>query len=138
MCIRDRLELLRQTIKNVQDLNAARVLVTADMAEAVTNVKTFIVRAEDSRLGLNMLDMKRMYGNLMIENRKLTAELLKKINNHQTLTAELKKINSFISKASNLRIGQAKAKIVTLCREAIKNNNLFNLVQIIQKGQDVA
>lgn len=46
----EEIENFKRIIKEVEDYNAARLHITGDIADAVGNVKTFIVRAEDSRL----------------------------------------------------------------------------------------
>jgi len=130
------MEELKLVIKKVNDYNEVRMHLTADMAESVRNAKTFIVKAEDSRLLGEMKSMKKYYSNLFGENRSLIAELLKRNTNHEGLLAGLKQVNNFINKASNLRVGAPKAKLVTYCRNAIKNNNIFSLLQIIQSGKD--
>ena len=48
----------------------------------------------------------------------------------------LRTINSMINKASNLRVGEAKTKVTSLCRNAIKTNHLHSLVHIIENGQE--
>jgi Bardet-Biedl syndrome 2 protein len=130
------MEELKSVIKKVNDFNEVRLHLTADMAESVRNAKTFIVRAEDARILGDMKNMKKYYSNMYVENRNLIAELMKRNTNHEGLLAGLKQINNMISKASNLRMGQPKTKLVSLCRNAIKNNNIFSLLQIIQSGKD--
>ena len=44
------LEEFKAVLKKVNDFNQARMHITADIAESVTNVKGLIVRAEDSRI----------------------------------------------------------------------------------------
>ena len=46
----EEIENFKKIIKEVEDYNAARLHITGDIADAVGNVKTFIVKAEDSRL----------------------------------------------------------------------------------------
>eukprot|EP00330_Aristerostoma_sp_ATCC50986_P011986 CAMPEP_0114579168 /NCGR_PEP_ID=MMETSP0125-20121206/3593_1 /TAXON_ID=485358 ORGANISM="Aristerostoma sp., Strain ATCC 50986" /NCGR_SAMPLE_ID=MMETSP0125 /ASSEMBLY_ACC=CAM_ASM_000245 /LENGTH=137 /DNA_ID=CAMNT_0001769739 /DNA_START=1318 /DNA_END=1731 /DNA_ORIENTATION=+ len=124
----DEIQELKELIKKVNGANEARLHLAADMAESVKNAKTFIVKAEDARILGDMKQMKKMYSNLFIENRSLIGELLKRTSNHETLVTSLKSINAMINKASNLRYGAPKTKVVTLCRTAIKENNIFSLV----------
>lgn len=42
-----------------------------------------------------------------------------------------------INKAANLRLGSHKIRVTTLCRNAIKNNNLHSLIFIIENGKDM-
>ena len=47
--------------------------------------------------------MKKMYSNIMIENRKLISELMQRQNNHDILLKLLKEVSQMIYKAGNLR-----------------------------------
>ena len=40
-----------------------------------------------------------------------------------------------IQKAAKLRVGQAKARIVSACRAAIKANNIHSLFKLFKTGQ---
>jgi Bardet-Biedl syndrome 2 protein len=94
------------------------------------------VKAEDARLVGNISYMKKMYANIKVENASIQSELLKKQQNNDTLMEGLKEINSMINMASNLRVGNAKSQITTLCRNAVKKNNLFSLIKLIQTGKE--
>ena len=48
-------------------------------------------------------NLKKMYSNIMIENRNLVAELLKRSSNQEGLIRTLKEVNKIINKAGNLR-----------------------------------
>nr|BAJ93985.1 predicted protein [Hordeum vulgare subsp. vulgare] len=130
------MENLKEVLSKINNYNEIRMRLTADMADSIKNAKTFVVKAEDARILSQMGTMKKMYSNLFVENRNLITELMKRNNNHEALLAELKKVNNYINKAANLRYGTPKKDIVTLCRAAIKANNVFALVQIIQTGKE--
>ena len=81
----------------------------------------------------------------MIENRNLVAELLKRSSNQEGLIKILKEVNKMINKAGNLRgfftllmifffikilAGQSKQKVITLCRNSLKINNFFSMIQV--------
>lgn len=70
----------------------------------------------------------------MNENKTLMTELQKRKSNNEVLMAALKKVNAMIGKASNMRMGKYKTNITTLCRKAIKNNKLHQLIHIIETG----
>ncbi len=53
----------------------------------------FIVRAEDARIVGSMPTMKRMYTEVMGENRKLLTELMKKESNSNIMTNLLREVN---------------------------------------------
>lgn len=55
--------------------------------------------------------MRGIYSDLFNLNNELIGEYAKRSNNHQALLAALKKVNATINRASNLRIGKAKAKV---------------------------
>eukprot|EP01017_Pseudomicrothorax_dubius_P048230 TRINITY_DN8747_c0_g1_i1.p1 TRINITY_DN8747_c0_g1~~TRINITY_DN8747_c0_g1_i1.p1 ORF type:complete len:390 (-),score=93.20 TRINITY_DN8747_c0_g1_i1:57-1154(-) len=60
------IEELKKTIQIVNDANSARLHMTADMAESVSNIKAFMVKAEDARFLLDMKIMRKMYGSLYL------------------------------------------------------------------------
>ena len=62
-------------------------------------------------------------------------EHTKRANNHAALLEALKLVNNMIQKAASLRVGTPKARIVTACRAAIKDNNTSALFQIIREGR---
>lgn len=72
----------------------------------------------------DMAYVRKYYTEVMNENKSLMTELQKKKQNNETLMNALRKVNSMIQKASNLRMGQAKTRITAMCRKAIKSNNL--------------
>ena len=80
--------------------------------------------------------MMKYYTNLNTENQKMSRELLKKASNHQALLANLKEVNQLINKAANLRMGSAKSKLVSLCRAAVKKNNLGSIAKIVESGRE--
>lgn len=41
-----------------------------------------------------------------------------------------------IEKASNLRVGQHRTQLVTVCRQAMKENKIKNLIKYIQEGHN--
>lgn len=67
----------------------------------------------------------------MVQNKAIHSEILKKSQNSEILMKNLKEVNNMISKASELRVGSAKNNITTLCRQSIKNNNLYGLIEVI-------
>ena len=52
------------------------------------------------------------------------------------LLGALKEVNHMIEKAARLRVGSAKARIVSACRAAIKANNIHSLFKIIKSGSE--
>ena len=79
--------------------------------------------------------LKSSYSELYSVNNQLLGEFVKRRNNHEALLAALKEVNGAIQKASRLRVGKAKAQVVSGCRAAIKASQTAALVDIICTGQ---
>ena len=118
----------------VDDYNAARLRLTADMADSSQQAKSLVIRAEDGRLLGDMKAMRTAYSELHALNAELIGEYNKRANNHEQLLAALKEVNMMIQKAARLRVGGAKTRVVNACRAAIKANNIHSLFKIIQTG----
>lgn len=78
--------------------------------------------------------MRRMYGELFDLNRELIMEHTKRATNHSDLLTALKEVNQMIQKAAKLRMGSAKTRIISACRQAIKQNNIHDLFKILNFG----
>ncbi len=118
----------------VTEFHSTRTKLTADMADSTQRVKALVVRAEDARLLGEMRVMRGIYSELFNLNGELIGEYAKRSNNHQALLASLKKVNVMINRASNLRVGKYKTRVVTESRSAIKKNNFDVLFGIVQQG----
>jgi Bardet-Biedl syndrome 2 protein len=101
------------------------------MADDSQRVKALIVRAEDSRLMVDMESMRRAYTQLYGLNNQLVGAYNTRASNHEALIAALKEVNLAIQRASNLRLGVAKTKLVTAARAAVKANNMEALLKAI-------
>ncbi|GMI05389.1 hypothetical protein TrVE_jg13645 [Triparma verrucosa] len=121
-------------LNDVTEYHSTRTKLTADMADSSQRVKALVVRAEDARILQEMKLMRGIYSDLFNLNNELIGEYAKRSNNHQALLDALKKVNAMINRASNLRIGKAKAKVITECRKAIKKSKFDSLVGIINSG----
>merc|ERR550525_2277803 len=132
----DELEKFKSVLMRVDEYNAVRLKLTAEMADSANLVKALIVKAEDYRMLSDMTNLKKVFSGLQQTNGDLIAEYNKRANNHQQLLAQLKEVNMMIQKAAKLREGQAKTRVVASCRQAIKKNNILELFQIIQHGKD--
>jgi Bardet-Biedl syndrome 2 protein len=118
----------------VDEYNAVRLKLTAEMADSSQLVKALVIKAEDARILNDMKLMKKMYSSLYDVNRELIGEYIKRANNHNELLSALKEVNAMIQKAARLRIGAAKTKVITECRNSIKSNNIHSLFKIIRLG----
>lgn len=128
------MEAFRDVLVKVDEHNAVRLRLTADVADSSNAVKAFVIKAEDARILTDMNLMRRMYGELFDLNRELIMEHTKRATNHADLLAALKEVNQMIQKAARLRMGTAKTRIITACRQAIKENNIQDLFKILNFG----
>lgn len=126
------MEKFQQVLTRVDEYNAVRMKLTAEMADSANLVKALIVKAEDYRMLSDMPHLKKAFSSLQQTNGDLIAEYNKRANNHQQLLAQLKEVNMMIQKAAKLRMGHAKSRVVAACRQAIKQNNIMGLFQIIR------
>jgi len=132
------MEKFQQVLTRVDEYNAVRMKLTAEMADSANLVKALIVKAEDYRMLSDMPHLKKAFSSLQQTNGDLIAEYNKRANNHQQLLAQLKEVNMMIQKAAKLRMGHAKSRVVAACRQAIKQNNIMGLFQIIRTGHDAS
>lgn len=130
------MENFKSVLTRVDEYNAVRMKLTAEMADSANLVKALIVKAEDYRMLCDMQHLKKVFGSLQQTNGDLIAEYNKRANNHQQLLAQLKEVNMMIQKAAKLRVGNAKTRVVNACRQAVKKNNIHGLFHIIRTGQD--
>jgi hypothetical protein len=79
----------------------------------------------------NRKDFQKNYGNILIENKSILKELTYRNTNQEALMTALKEVNRMIVKAGNLRYGNTKNTVIALCRQALKEKNMFQLVQVI-------
>jgi len=132
------MERFQQVLTRVDEYNAVRMKLTAEMADSANLVKALIVKAEDYRMLSDMPHLKKVFSGLQQTNSDLIAEYNKRANNHQQLLAQLKEVNMMIQKAAKLRMGNPKSRVVSACRQAIKQNNIMGLFQIIRTGHDAS
>ena len=123
-------------VNNVTEYNSTRINLTADMAEESQRMKALIIRAEDSRLMMDMETMRRSYTELSTMNNTMISSYNIRATNHENLLNALKEVNQMIQKASNLRVGRAKTRAINDCRHAVKQNDLVSLLRIIKHGYD--
>lgn len=132
----EEMEKFKSVLMKVDEYNAVRLKLTAEMADSSNLVKALIVKAEDYRMLSDMGNLKKVFSSLQQTNTDLIAEYNKRANNQQQLLAQLKEVNMMIQKAAKLRAGTPKTKVVSGCRQAIKSNNIHELFQIIRTGRE--
>jgi len=121
-------------LQKVDDFNAARLKMSADIADSSNLVKMLVIKAEDARILGETALMERYYSQLYDLNKELMGEYNKRANNHAELMAALKDVNAMIQKAARLRLGEPKQRVIAACRVAIKANNTQSLLQIMKVG----
>eukprot|EP00727_Mastigamoeba_balamuthi_P010083 m51a1_g5698 putative bardet-biedl syndrome 2 protein homolog (629) ;mRNA; f:1021607-1024075 len=131
----EEMETFKQVVTNVTEFNAARLKLTAEMADCSNLVKTLLIKAEDCRLLGDMRIMKQVYATLYEVNRELIGEYKKRENNQVALMNSLKEMNQTIQKAARLRMGGAKTRIVNSAREAVLANNIQSIFKLIKVGK---
>ena len=124
----------QHVLQDVESYNAARLTISADVADRTSAIKELVIKAEEARILQNMSSVRESYRQLFRLNKEMVAEHEKKALNHKCLVESLKKVNAMIQKASDLRVGKAKSKLITSCRSAIRANNMQSLFKIIKQG----
>lgn len=130
------LERLRGILARVEEFNEVRMKLTTDMADAATIVKTLLGRAEDARLLGDMASMKKSYAALYDVDQELLGENAKRISNYEELKVALKEVNTTIQHAGKLRVGAARTQLIADCRNALKENKVNSLLEIIRTGSE--
>lgn len=121
--------------QKMENLRSTRHKMSADMADSSQMIKALVIKAEDARILANMKGMRSAYKELYLMNQELLGEYAKRSNNHEELMAALKEVNRYISQASKLRVGEAKTRTISECRNALKSKNIGALVQIMRTGK---
>ncbi|KAG5472281.1 hypothetical protein LSCM1_03680 [Leishmania martiniquensis] len=130
------LERLRAILTRVEELNEVRMKLTTDMADAATIVKALLGRAEDARLLGDIASMKKSYAALYDVDQELLGENAKRVSNYEELKQALKEVNTCIQQAGMVRIGAARAQLIASCRNALKENQVNSLLEIIRTGSE--
>ncbi len=123
---------VRAAIGRLAEATAVRTKLTGEMAEGVGLVKVGVIQAEDARLRLDMRGMRRHYAELRGKSGDLLREFKKRSANHGSLVDALRAVNAAIGRASSLRVGEPKARVVAACRAAIKANNFGAMLQVMR------
>jgi Bardet-Biedl syndrome 2 protein len=85
---------------------------------------------------LDMETMRRAYTELSGMNNQLVQSYNTRAQNHDTLLTALKEVNQMIQKSANLRMGKSKSRVISDCRNAVKNNNMQSLFRILKHGYE--
>ncbi|CAL8078999.1 unnamed protein product [Calicophoron daubneyi] len=113
-----------------------RQQILADIADKTEQIKSLILRAENTRLTGMWSLAKQAYTELYYANRELLLCYKSRTCEYETLTTCQRGINQIIEQASSLRAGRYKTQTVSLCRESLKTGNIGALGRIIRTGGD--
>ena len=83
-----------QVCHQVEEFNSARIRLAADMADDSQRVKALIVRAEDSRLMVDMESTRRAYTELYALNNQLIGDLVTSLLLYHTHTQTAYPVNN--------------------------------------------
>ena len=131
----DEFQKIEPLLAKADGLQTVRQRLSAEMADNSGLIRTFIVRAEDSRLMMDMKNMRKWYSELYDLNRDLISGYKIRCNNHQELMDTLKLVNQIIQKAGRLRVGKSKARVISDCRNAIKGSNVSSMLKVMKTGE---
>ena len=153
----DELVKVEQMLLRADELQSVRQRLSTEMADQSGLIRSLVVRAEDSRLMLDLKNMKKWYNQLYDINQDLVSGYKIRVNNNQELMETLKDVNMIIQRAGRLRgkkelsyklttggfntlsffilAGKSKTKVITDCRNAIKTNNVNLLQKVIRNGE---
>ncbi len=75
----------------------------------------------------------RHIADLAAANDALRTDYLARERTHTALIGALREVNLMIGRAANLRVGEAKMRVVNGCRAAVKagGEKLFDMIRII-------
>ncbi|CAL8079005.1 unnamed protein product [Calicophoron daubneyi] len=130
------LEQLERLIEMANAHQVTRQQILADIADKTEQIKSLILRAENTRLTGMWSLAKQAYTELYYANRELLLCYKSRTCEYETLTTCQRGINQIIEQASSLRAGRYKTQTVSLCRESLKTGNIGALGRIIRTGGD--
>ncbi|CAH8467096.1 unnamed protein product [Schistosoma rodhaini] len=121
-------------MSNAYSLTQQQVLM--DMTTKSDNIKRLVVKAEDYRLAGNWKSMKKTIQLLSISNHDIMSNYHSRITNYEASMNYLKYINQIIEHVSSLRVGKFKTNVITMCHNALKENNIGALKKIFRTGSN--
>eukprot|EP00397_Hematodinium_sp_SG-2012_P023808 GEMP01024761.1.p1 GENE.GEMP01024761.1~~GEMP01024761.1.p1 ORF type:complete len:710 (+),score=124.12 GEMP01024761.1:179-2308(+) len=130
----EEIERFSEMITVIEGCNSVRHTMTAGMADDSNFVKALIVKSEDYRILGDYDNMRKVLIGLLNANSELLAEYKKRSTNHQLLLEKLKEMNMVIQRVAGLRLGQARTRVISHCRQAIKKANTHELAEIMRTG----
>lgn len=96
----DDMEAFRETLRIVDESNAVRLQLTAEIADASNAAKGLVIEAEDARILGEVRRMREAYKQLQALNGQLIGEHNKRARNQEQLLEALRRVNNMIQKAA--------------------------------------
>ncbi|GMS95800.1 hypothetical protein PENTCL1PPCAC_17975 [Pristionchus entomophagus] len=127
-------EKINKIITDMDHMYDVRARLGTDISEKHSLLKEMILRAEDAITIDEMVLGRKYYTRLRNVERAVRQDYLIGANNHETLVTSLRSLHKMIEIASKLRVGLPSQAVVTACREAISNENLGLIPNIIEFG----
>eukprot|EP00033_Pygsuia_biforma_P001406 GCRY01001590.1.p1 GENE.GCRY01001590.1~~GCRY01001590.1.p1 ORF type:complete len:724 (+),score=72.36 GCRY01001590.1:153-2324(+) len=125
---------MTQLMGDVREYNNTCTLLHTEIAEASTMVKSEVVQSENARLLADMSELVSHLQELGGINRTLQGDHTIRTTAHNTLMSGLMELNALVEKASKLRVGSSRLKVVSECRAAIKENQPARLLAAVRGG----
>ena len=124
-------ERLGKVIAAIENIQQTKTRISGVVSENCSNIKAFLLVAEESYLLDQVNDLQFSFGQLYDQNKNALLQNKIRFTQHQELMSLLKQLNDFIQKSGNLRVGN-KAELVQKCREVVGGNRLPDLLNEIQ------
>ncbi|KAG4101694.1 hypothetical protein H8356DRAFT_985190 [Neocallimastix lanati (nom. inval.)] len=118
-------------LSNIEDFNVNRMKLSTEIATLSDQLVRFFILAEDSKEINDIQNLRKGYYAINNLNHDIFLEYSKRSSNHEQLVNALKDVNKIIHKAANLRYGKEKTAIISEAREAIKNNTISVLTNLL-------
>ncbi|CAH8460393.1 unnamed protein product [Heterobilharzia americana] len=130
------LNTLEELIEMSSAYSSTQQQVSVDMVSKTDTVKHLIVRAEDYRLNGNWNLLKKTFQQLSNANTDILSNYYSRVTDYEASMNCLKRIHQIIEYVSSLRVGKYKTTIITMCHNALKENNIGTLKKIIRTGSN--
>jgi hypothetical protein len=125
---------LKSTIKRINETKSERVKQQAKMDRLILGANNLTSRAEESRRFKDYQAVAEIYKEILQANKDILSHRDTQMTAHGDLVASLKSINTTIQLAAKLRKGQPQARVIQEAREALKRNDIDQLIRVLANG----
>ncbi|CAJ0574793.1 unnamed protein product, partial [Mesorhabditis spiculigera] len=112
----------------------AKEKLSAELSEAQSIVKETLVRAEDALHCDHVADCRRYYVRVRNNDRAMRQANQLRMANQDRLVAILRRLNKLVELAAKLRVGEASRQVITLCRQALNDENETIMSKLFEFG----